>query len=88
VAVAEDAVVCVPASRLGRERQKHGQESQLAGARAFSLDDGVDREPHKGCLKFGRGNGSGMRGEFEHPASEGQQFHRGAWRVTASLSSA
>ena len=42
------------------------------------MGDGVDREPHERGLKFSRGHGSGMGGELEHPASEGQKFHRGS----------
>ena len=42
----------------------------------FGLCDGVDGQAHEGTLKFGRGQGSGLRGEFEHPASEGKEFDR------------
>jgi hypothetical protein len=50
----------------------------------FGLGDGVDGQAHERTLKFGSGQGSGMRGEFEDPASEWEEFDRGARRVAAS----
>ena len=44
----------------------------------FGLGDGVDGEAHERTLKFGSGEGSGMRGEFEDAASEWEEFDRGS----------
>ena len=54
----------------------------------FGLGDGVDGQAHEGTLKFGRGQGSGMRGEFEDAASEWKKFDRGSVAGGRSFSSA
>jgi hypothetical protein len=62
--------------RRGRSRSRRWGNSGRRGT--FGLGDGVDGQAHEGTLKFGRGQGSGMRGEFEDTASEWKQFDRGS----------
>lgn len=42
------------------------------------MGDGVDGQAHEGILKLGARKVSGLGGEFEHPASEGEEFDRGS----------
>ena len=66
----------VSASGLGQGQER--RELQQRQGRTFGLGDGVDGQAHEGTLKLGRGQGSGMRGEFKDAASEWKQFDRGS----------
>ena len=59
-----------------RSLRCRGSSSGRGGT--FGLGDGVDGQAHEGTLKFGRGQGSGMRGEFKDAASEWKKFDRGS----------
>jgi len=71
--VAVTGAVGVGAGFLRASRGRSRRWCNRGRGGTFGLGDGVDGEAHEGTLKFGRGQGSGMRGEFEDPASEGQQ---------------
>jgi hypothetical protein len=60
--------------RFGEGAIEAGVETVAAGEPS-ALGDGVDGQAHEGILKLGARK---VSGEFEHPASEGEEFDRGS----------